>query len=75
MKNNWLNVLTENTVMEVREEDKIGTDNDACENTKEKGIKTNDKVNKIRKIVKREKNLWQKKWLGKKVKTKFWVKC
>ena len=57
MKNNWLNVLTENTVMEVREEDKIGTDNDACENTKEKGIKTNDKVNKIRKNCEKREEL------------------
>ena len=41
-------VIIDNIVMEEKEEEEIEANNDECEETKYKSIKTNDKENKIK---------------------------
>ena len=50
-------MLTDNVLVEEKDEEEIETNNDKHEKTKEKGIKTNDKA---KRSIKRKKNLQQK---------------
>ena len=49
---NRFNMLIDNVVIEERDEDETKVNNDEYEKIKGKGVKTNDKVNKIRKVQK-----------------------
>ena len=52
-------VFTDNAVIKVKYGDETEVNNDECEEIKEKGAKTNDKFNKIRKSKRRKESMYQ----------------